>query len=258
LARALHALSDGAGSFVAVNCAAIPRDLFESELFGHARGAFSGAGSEKAGLLEQAADGTLLLDEIGEMPRELQAKLLRFLDDGMVRRIGEVRERRVRLKIVAATNRPLQREVAEGLFRGDLFHRLAVHHLEIKPLRLRRGDVEPLARHILRQENLGDHLSLSATLLAELEARPWPGNVRELRNELIRRAMQSHRTAPMDASAPEPEPASLRESRRLHERQRIEAALAEAQNLTAAARHLGMHVTTLRRKMRSLRIQRPA
>jgi len=257
VARALHALSGREGAFVAVNCAAIPRDLFESELFGHARGAFSGAGGEKPGLLEQAADGTLLLDEIGEMPHELQAKLLRFLDDGVLRRIGELRERNIKLKIVAATNQSLRRNVAGGLFRADLFHRLAVHTLEIKPLRQRPGDIAHVARHLLRQEKLDERLTLTPVLLADLEAQPWPGNVRELRNDLIRRAVQSRAAVPAVATAP---PASsLRASRRDHEQQRIEGALrSHGGNASAAARALGMHVTTLRRKMHTLGIDRPS
>ncbi len=259
VARALHVLSGCHGVFVAVNCAAIPRDLFESELFGHARGAFSGASGEKPGLLEQAAGGTLLLDEIGEMPQELQAKLLRFLDDGVLRRIGEIRERHVRVKIVAATNRPLRRGVTNGDFRADLFHRLAVHPLEIKPLRQRRSDVALLALHFLRHEGLEDRLQLTPALLAELESQPWPGNARELRNELIRRAMQRR----VAAALPEPvavgSSTSLRQSRRGHERALIEAALrAHPSNLTAAARSLEMHVTTLRRKMRALGLSRLA
>ncbi len=257
VARALHALSACQGGFVAVNCAAIPRDLFESELFGHARGAFSGAGGEKPGLLEQAADGTLLLDEIGEMPHELQAKLLRFLDDGVLRRIGELRERHIRIKIIAATNQSLRRNVASGKFRADLFHRLAVHTLEIKPLRQRPGDIAPLARHLLRHEKLDERLTLTPTLLAELEAQPWPGNVRELRNDLIRRAMQNRMA--VHAMGAAPPMSSLRESRRDHEQQRIEAALrSHGGNSTAAARALGMHVTTLRRKMHARGIDRPS
>ena len=147
VARAIHERSGRRnGPFVAVNCAAIPRDLFESELFGHARGAYSGASSAKPGLLEQAADGTLLLDEIGDMPLELQAKLLRVLDDGIVRRVGEIQEHRVQVKIVAATNQPLLQRIEASRFRRDLYHRLAVHHVHVKPLRERPGDVELLAR----------------------------------------------------------------------------------------------------------------
>ena len=267
LARALHDLGERTGPFVAVNCSAIPRDLFESELFGHARGAYSGASSAKPGLLEQAAGGTLLLDEIGEMPLELQAKLLRVLDDGIVRRIGEIQEHRVQVKIVAATNRPLLQIIEAGRFRRDLYHRLAVHHLHLMPLRDRPGDVELLARHFLAREKLTERLVLTPEILAGLEARDWLGNARELRNELIRRATQragGNGVPGLPSAAGEtgavsvPAARSLRESRHVHERRLIEAAVQEASgNLTAAARGLGMHVTTLRRKMHRLGVRRP-
>lgn len=254
LSRAVHAAVPRTGSFVAVNCAAIPRDLFESELFGHARGAFSGAQIEKVGLLEQADGGTLLLDEIGEMPPELQTKLLRFLDDGVVRRIGEVRQRAVRVKIVAATNRPLESSVDGGGFRSDLFHRLAVHHVRLVPLRRRRTDIEVLARHFVAQEGFPAPIDWTPALLADLESRPWPGNARELRNHLIRLATQrrSH------GGEAESLRTSLRSTRRAHERRVIEATLASTGgHVGDAARALHLHVTTLRRKMRALGIRRP-
>jgi transcriptional regulator with PAS, ATPase and Fis domain len=255
VARALHATSGRSGAFVAVNCAAIPRDLFESELFGHLRGAFSGAHADKPGLFEQATGGMLFLDEIGEMPLELQAKLLRVLDDGLVRRLGDVRQRRVDVKVVAATNRPLEPAVVDGRFRGDLFHRLAVHSLRIKPLRERPSDIGPLARYLLEREGLAERLVLGPEQLADFEARPWLGNARELRNVLLRLALQRQPVAvggPAAASA-----ASLRATRSSHERRVIEAALAAAGgNVVQAARALRLHATTLRRKMRALGVDR--
>jgi transcriptional regulator with AAA-type ATPase domain/tetratricopeptide (TPR) repeat protein len=253
LARAVHALSGRSGDCVAVNCAAIPRDLFESELFGHARGAFSGAQGDKPGLFELAHGGTLILDEIGEMPLEMQAKLLRVLDDGVVRRVGDVRERRVDVKIVAATNRALETAIAAGSFRSDLYHRLAVHTLSIKPLRERPGDIEVLARHFLRHEGLEAGLQLDADRIAALTAMPWTGNGRELRNYLVRAVLQRR-----------PEPAAavvrsqaLRVTRSSHERRAIETALAAAGgSVVEAARTLRLHTTTLRRKMRALGVER--
>ena len=258
LARAVHAAARRSGEFVAINCAAVPRDLFESELFGHRRGAFSGAQGEKPGLLELADGGTLLLDEIGEMPLELQAKLLRVLDDGEVRRVGDVQARRLSVKFVAATNRPLLDAIAAGSFRQDLYHRLAVHSLRIRPLRERPEDIAVLARHILQQNHLESMLPLTAALLAELMVHAWPGNVRELRNELIRRATQNSAVGSNAANERVRVDAgrTLRSTRDNHERQVIRTALAQcAGNVTAAAQQLGLHVTTLRRKMRHLEIE---
>ncbi len=259
LARAIHTASGRSGPCVAVNCAAIPRDLFESELFGHVRGAFSGATIDKPGLLEQAEGGTLILDEVGEMPAEMQAKLLRVLDDGVVRRIGDVRQKHVDVKIVAATNRALEAAVAAGTFRNDLYHRLAVHSVHLKPLRDRGGDVELLARFFLRRDGLEARLALTAELLADLESRPWPGNARELRNVLVRTALQNR---PAPAPAPvdtRPGTAALRVTRSTHERRAIEIALeAAGGSVGNAAQALRLHTTTLRRKMRALGIERRA
>jgi transcriptional regulator with AAA-type ATPase domain len=255
IAGALHAAAGRTGACVALNCAAIPRDLFESELFGHVRGAFSGATLDKPGLFEQADGGTLVLDEIGELPLEMQAKLLRVLDDGWVRRVGEARQRRVRVKVVACTNRELESAVAAGTFRNDLYHRLAVHTLHLKPLRERIGDIEPLARHLLRRDGLCDRLVVTDALVAELESQPWRGNARELRNWLVRAALQ-HRPAAIAVGA-RPGAGALRVTRSTHERRAIEAALAASGgNVGGAARSLRLHATTLRRKMRALGIER--
>jgi DNA-binding NtrC family response regulator len=255
LARAVHALSARNGACIAINCAAIPRDLFESELFGHVRGSFSGAQSDKPGLLEQADGGTLILDEVGEMPLEMQAKLLRVLDDGVVRRVGDVRQVRVDVKVVAATNRALEAAVATGTFRADLYHRLAVHPIDIKPLRERPGDIELLARYLLRREGLETRFELDADTIAELVALPWTGNARELRNHLVRAATQ-RRPQPAVATTGSK---ALRVTRSSHERRAIETALAATGgNVVEAARTLRLHTTTLRRKMRALGVERRA
>ncbi|MCR9095006.1 MAG: sigma 54-interacting transcriptional regulator [bacterium] len=193
IARELHDRGRrGDAPFVAINCAAFPDALLESELFGHAKGAFTGADREKVGLFEAAGAGTLFLDELAEMALPLQAKLLRVLQEREVRRVGDLEARPIHCRIVAATNRVLADEVARGHFREDLFYRLNVFPIRIPPLRERRGDVLPLARSFLAlhgpQEGKHDcHLSLAASHL--LEAYHWPGNVRELENEMLRALM---------------------------------------------------------------------
>lgn len=193
IARELHARGRrGDAPFVAINCAAFPEALLESELFGHAKGAFTGADREKVGLFEAAGEGTLFLDELAEMELPLQAKLLRVLQEREIRRVGDVTLRPIHCRIVAATNRNLADEVARGHFREDLFYRLNVFPIRIPPLRERRSDVLPLARSFLalhgpREGKHGCHLSLAASHL--LEAYHWPGNVRELENEILRALM---------------------------------------------------------------------
>ncbi len=182
VARVLHASSSRAkGPFVAVNVAALPAELLESELFGHGKGAFTGASSARRGLFEAATGGTLFLDEIGEMPLPLQAKLLRVLQDGEVRRVGESRAFAVDARISCATHRDLAGRVREGSFREDLYYRLKVLTLEVPPLRERREDVLPLAAHFLALERAAA-TAFSKAARARLLAWPWPGNVRELEN----------------------------------------------------------------------------
>lgn len=193
VARELHARSPRAEApFVAINCAAFPETLLESELFGHARGAFTGADRAKQGLFEAAGTGTLFLDEIAEMGLALQAKLLRVLQEREVRPVGETRSRPVLCRIVAATNRLLAHEVESGSFREDLFYRLNVFPIRLPPLRERRRDIVPLAHYFLarhgpREAKFGCHLSLATRHL--LEGYHWPGNVRELENEILRALM---------------------------------------------------------------------
>ncbi len=193
IAGELHRRSGRASEpFVAINCAAFPESLLESELFGHTRGAFTGATRNKIGLFEAAGRGTLLLDEIAEMGLSLQAKLLRVLQEREIRPIGGTRSVRIHCRILAATNRVLADEVASGHFREDLFYRLNVFPIRLPPLRERQSDILPLARHFLarhgpREGKPGCHLSLASGQL--LEAYGWPGNVRELENEILRALM---------------------------------------------------------------------
>jgi two-component system response regulator HydG len=182
VARVLHANSSRAKQpFVAVNVAALPAELLESELFGHGKGAFTGAAQSRRGLFEAADKGTLFLDEIGEMPPPLQAKLLRVLQDGEVRRVGETQPFAVDVRIICATHRDLGELVKSGQFREDLFYRLKVLSLTVPPLRERRDDLLPLAHQLLREE-LATARGFTAEAKARLLAYSWPGNVRELQN----------------------------------------------------------------------------
>jgi two-component system nitrogen regulation response regulator GlnG len=203
VAEAIHQLgARKAGPFVAVNTAAIPRELIESELFGHEKGAFTGAVGRSIGKFEQAHGGTLFLDEIGDMPPEAQTRLLRALQSGRIRRVGGREEIAIDVRIVAATNRDLAPMIAAGSFREDLYYRLNVVPIHLPPLRQRTGDVEPLARYFLRQaasEGLPAR-GLSKQAVALLEAQPWRGNVRELRNFVFRAALLS-REEEIDAPA---------------------------------------------------------
>jgi DNA-binding NtrC family response regulator len=182
VARALHQASQRADKpLVVVNCAALPETLLESELFGHEKGAFTGAICTKQGLFEVADGGTLLIDEIGEMPGALQAKLLRVLEDGSMRRVGSLQERRVNVRLLASTNRNMAEEVKAGRFREDLYYRINVMSLTIPPLRERAGDIPQLIAHLV-----GDEWTVEPEAMAALTAYSWPGNVRQLINALDR------------------------------------------------------------------------
>src|SRR5213083_157037 len=196
IAQAIHRASPRAGdAFVAINCAAIPETLLESELFGYVRGAFTGAAGDKPGLFEQADRGTLLLDEIGELPIALQAKLLRVLQEGEIRRVGDQKTRRVDARVLAATAKDLAAEVAAGGFREDLFYRLNVVTIHLPTLRERVADIAPLAGHFAARlgRRLGRRVTLSAAALRWLEQQPWRGNVRELEHAIERAAVLSNK-----------------------------------------------------------------
>jgi two-component system response regulator AtoC len=196
--------------FCTLNCAALPDDLVESELFGHARGAFTGAVAERVGVFEEAHSGTLLLDEVGELSLRAQAKLLRVIQEGELRRIGENVSRRIDVRIVSATNRDLKREVAAGRFRLDLLYRLDVLHIIVPPLRDRCDDIPLLVESFWREATgrLGSRATLSAAAIASLTRYEWPGNVRELQNVLAALAV---RVARRGVVAPEALPPQFRE-----------------------------------------------
>ena len=182
VAKALHQASTRADKpMVVINCAALPETLLESELFGHEKGAFTGAIATKQGLFEMADGGTLFIDEVGELAASLQAKLLRVLEDGSMRRVGSLKERRVDVRLLAATNRDMQQEVAKKNFREDLYYRINVMSLHLPPLRERHGDIPLLVKHALAPGWTVDPAALQA-----IEAYNWPGNIRQLLNAIER------------------------------------------------------------------------
>jgi DNA-binding NtrC family response regulator len=205
VARAIHDLSRRQGRFLALDCGAIPETLVESELFGHARGSFSGAVADRAGVFEEASGGTLFFDEVGELTAPMQRKLLRALESREIRRVGESRERAVDVRVVAATHRPLEIATNEGLFREDLYFRLAVVTIELPPLRARREDIPVIAQAFLERLTGGTE-TIGPELTAALVGRSWNGNVRELRNYLESRwalsASSGGRAAATTASPP--------------------------------------------------------
>jgi DNA-binding NtrC family response regulator len=214
-ARALHYLSRRAGfPFVPVNCGSLPDTLLEAELFGHERGAFTDACERRAGLIAEAAQGTLFLDEIDSLTSKAQACLLRFLQDKCFRPVGSRGEQQADVRIVSASNAPLQQRVQAGVFRADLYYRLGVFTLHLPPLRERLEDVLPLARHFLNKHASAEKpdLQLAPSAVAALQAHPWPGNVRELENVILR-SLHLRRTDRIEADdlglPPAPVPAAV-------------------------------------------------
>jgi DNA-binding NtrC family response regulator len=288
VARELHERSSHRrrGSFVAVNCAALPSELIESELFGHEKGAFTGAAARRRGKFEQADGGTLFLDEIGDMSANVQAKLLRALEERRIERLGGNESIPVDVRIVSATHRPLEQEIERGGFRADLFYRLQVVTIEIPSLRERREDIPVLAETFARQaaERYGlPSRTLAPAALRKLVEYHWPGNVRELRNaverslilaeggevaatdlpEEIGGAAKSSKEAPTAAAVFEPGALAVpftsdfREDRREFERRYIARCLEETGgNVTRAATILGMHRQSLQHKLRELGLAR--
>lgn len=274
IARELHRLSGRADQpLVALNCAAVAESLAESELFGHEKGAFTGAASQKIGLIELADGGTLFLDEIGDLAPPLQAKLLRVLESRRFRRVGGVKEFPTNFRLVSATNRPLAQLVDEDEFRGDLFYRINAIVIELPPLRERVGDVRLLVRHFLNEFRPADadlwHVEDDAMRM--LESYPWPGNIRELRNVIERVALLArgktirasdlgpsltHRSTPAgsrssDEGLPSVDLGTL-------ERMAIEQALADTGwHQGRAAEALGVSPRTLHRKIRAFGLTRP-
>jgi DNA-binding NtrC family response regulator len=263
LARLIHRASPRAGGpFVAVNCSAFPENLLESELFGHVRGAFTGANTSKPGKFELADGGTLLLDEISEMPLSLQPKLLRVLQEREVDRLGDTRPLPVDVRVIATTNRSLRAQVDAGQFRADLFYRLHVVPLAIPPLRERREDILPLAEYFVRKHAEGERRSaylISPEFATQMENHNWPGNVRELENA-IRRSLaltsgvtlgpQSMEAGSLGSAE---KPSGLKPGVTLHqvERQLLEATLdATGGNRTRAAELMGVSLRTVRNKIR--------
>jgi sigma-54 specific flagellar transcriptional regulator A len=191
IARLIHEQSGRSGAFVAINCGAIPENLLESELFGHERGAFTGAASARAGRFELAQGGTLFLDEIGDMPLPMQVKLLRVLQERVIERVGGNRSIPIDIRIVAATHRDLQECIADGIFREDLFYRLSVFPIDVPPLRERPADIPPLVAEMADRvrRNHGFSACLSDDAMQSLQEYSWPGNVRELANLVERLAV---------------------------------------------------------------------
>lgn len=271
IARLIHDASHRRhGPFVPVDCSAIPEALFESELFGYRAGAFTGAFRDKEGLFEAADGGTLFLDEIGNLPFQLQSKLLRVLQENEVRRVGETRVRKVDLRLISATNSDLESEVDAGRFRKDLFFRISVLRIEIKPLRMRPEDIEVLVEHFLREfSGLLDKQStgISQEAMDLLKSYHWPGNVRELENEIHRLVALCHDGKMISASQISPRiveyyqsigqtrAGSLRARIEDYERKVIREALERYRwNKSQVARHLGITRQGLHKKIQKLGI----
>jgi len=272
VARAIHTASARRERpLITLNCAALPRELVESELFGHEKGAFTGAIQQRRGRFELADTGTLFLDELGELPPEVQPKLLRVLQQGEFERIGGTRSLHVDVRVIAATNRDLRAEVSAGRFRADLFYRLNVFPIVLPPLRERRDDIPRLLQHFAAQgaRKLGRPFGGIAPRFIERACTyGWPGNVRELEN-LVERALIVSRASVLDGSelfapsAVSDEPlaaagdATLEVAEREHIRRALEAARWKIEGDGGAAQRLGLNASTLRGRMHKLGIRKP-
>jgi two-component system NtrC family response regulator len=251
-ARALHASSSrAAGPFVAVNCAALPHELVESELFGSIRGAFTGALHTRPGLFDAARGGTLLLDEIGELPRSAQAKLLRVLEAGSFRPLGAVREKQAEARVLAASNRDLAQLCANGEFRLDLYYRLAVLRIDLPPLRERRADIPSLVQHFIARAGCPPQ-AVAPETMARLLAHGWPGNVRELRS-VVERTLLRVSDDVIDAFELEEsiETTSPPASQQLGSAESMRVLLEHRGRLVTAAAALGVSPRTLQRRLRA-------
>ncbi|MEO7191573.1 MAG: sigma-54 dependent transcriptional regulator [Vicinamibacterales bacterium] len=269
LAAHIHHESPLAGRpFVKVNCAAIPTDLIESELFGHEKGAFTGATTARRGRFEMADGGTIFLDEVGDLHEASQAKLLRVLQDGECQRLGGEQPIRATVRVISATNRALDVLISEGKFRADLFYRLSVVPIRVPSLRERRDDVGDLARHFLAEfcsRNNFRPKTIDDDVLPVLEGYDWPGNVRELRNAVERMAILNAgsritvESIPFDMRTPSAPVSALHEIRHSAERERILQALDQTSgNVSNAARLLGVERTSLHKRIRTLGLERKA
>jgi transcriptional regulator with GAF, ATPase, and Fis domain len=277
VAREIHRRSKRSGRpLIKVNCAAVPRELYESEFFGHAKGAFTGALRDRVGRFELAEGGTLFLDEVGEIPLELQAKLLRVLQEGELERVGEERTRRVNVRLVTATNRDLRAEAEAGRFRQDLFYRLSVFPIEIPPLRKRKEDIPLLAEHFLEGSSRKVGRSKPSLTLAgvqRLQQYDWPGNVRELQHVIERAVITSTsgrlnielpsqatitRTAEVAATAALVKTdAEMRQLEADNIRAALRTANGKVSGLGGAAQLLGVKPTTLASRIKALGIDLP-
>lgn len=260
--------------FVKVNCSAIPETLMESEFFGYEKGAFTGADRQgKAGLFEQADKGTIFLDEIGEVPLQMQVKFLRVIQEGVIRRIGAEEEKKIDVRIIAATNRNLKNEVREGRFRQDLYYRLNVFHLTVPPLRKRPEDIGPLAKYFLNKINKKYSINkkIMPSAISELEKYDWPGNVRELSNIIERLTLNSYsdvvsgmqvkRILALESSGADSCAEEDVWDRKLsdlvgeYEKQILVNVLEESSSATKAAKKLGIDKSTMLRKMKKYNIR---
>ena len=268
------------GPLVKVNCASIPKELFESEFFGHVRGAFTGAHRDRIGRFQLADGGTIFLDEVGEIPMELQGKLLRVLQESEFERVGDDVTRSVDVRVIAATNRNLEQLIVDGEFREDLFYRLSVFPVEVPPLRERGEDIVQLAQHFLEQtcKDFGrDVLTLTRAQAVNLKAYSWPGNVRELKNVIERAVILSPSkvlrldlsmpgislddAAPSEAVSNTEGVLSEREMRDFQKRNLVKALEESNWKVSGeggAAELLGVRPTTLADRIRTYKIKRPA